>query len=145
MHIPYKGGTVDVIQALLGGDLAAAFEYYTPVMAQAKAGRLRVLGVTSLERNPAAPDIPTFAEQGVQGFEHYGWVGVFAPAGTPQPIIDKLNAEIARVRASPEMQRTMHDAGVIEMKGSPAQFTAFVRKEYERGARLVKMAGATLE
>jgi tripartite-type tricarboxylate transporter receptor subunit TctC len=130
---------------LIGGDLAAAFEYYTPVMAQAKAGRLRALGITSLKRNPVVPDIPTFAEQGVQGFEHYGWAGVFAPAGTPKHVIDRLNAEISRARSSAEVQKTIQDAGAIEMKGSPTEFAAFVRGEYERGGRLVKLAGATLE
>jgi tripartite-type tricarboxylate transporter receptor subunit TctC len=145
VHIPYKGGTPEVIRALIGGDLAAAFEFYTPVMAQARAGRLKVLGITSLKRNPAVPDIPTFAEQGVTGFEHYGWTGIFAPAGTPKHVVDRLNTEVSRARASPEVQKTIQDAGAIEMKGAPDEFAALVRQEYERGAKLVKLAGATLE
>jgi tripartite-type tricarboxylate transporter receptor subunit TctC len=145
VHIPYKGGTAEVLQALIGGDLAAVFEFYTPVMAQVRAGRLKALGITSLKRNPAVPDIPTFAEQGVEGFEYYGWGGVFAPAGTPKQIVDRLNAEVSRARASPEVQKTIQDAGAIEMKGSPDEFAAFMQQEYERGARLVKLAGAGLE
>jgi tripartite-type tricarboxylate transporter receptor subunit TctC len=145
VHFPYNGGPAEVVQALIAGDLDAAFEFYTPVMAQVRGGRLKALGITSLSRNSSVPDIPTFAEQGVEGFEYYGWGGVFVPAGTPRRIVDRLNAEVARARASPEVQKTIHDAGGIELKGSPEEFAAFVQFEYERGARLVKLAGATLE
>ncbi|MGH8642665.1 MAG: Bug family tripartite tricarboxylate transporter substrate binding protein, partial [Burkholderiales bacterium] len=140
VHVPHKGGgTSDVAQALIRGDLSTAFEFYTPSMGPARAG-LRALAITSLKRNPAVPDVPTFAEQGVEGFEHYGWSGVFAPAGTPRQIIDMLNVEISRARASPEVQKAIYDTGAVEMTGSPAEFAAFVRKEYERGGQLVKLA-----
>ncbi len=144
-HVPYKGGSAEILRALVVGEIVVGFDYYMPLMAQVKAGRIKVLGVASLARNPAAPEIPTLHEQGLTGFEYFGWSGVFAPARTPKPIVDKLNAEIAKARASPEMQKMMRDAGSTELKGSSEEFGAFVRAEYERGARLVKLSGATLE
>jgi len=144
-HVPYKGGSAEILRALAAGEIVVGFDYYMPLMAQVKSGRIKVLGVASLARNPAAPEIPTLHEQGLTGFEYFGWSGVFAPARTPKPIVDKLNAEIGKARASPEMQKLIRDAGSTELKGSPEEFAAFVRAEYERGARLVKLSGATLE
>ena len=143
-HVPYKG-SAEILRALVAGEIVAAFDYYMPLMAQVKAGRIKVLGVASLSRNPAARDVPTLHEQGMSGFDYFGWSGVFAPARTPKAVVDRLNVEIAKARGSPEMQTLMREAGSVELKGSPEQFAAFVRAEYERGARLVKISGATME
>lgn len=97
----------EILRALVAGEIVVAFDYYMPLMAQVKAGRIKVLGVASLTRNPAAPDVATLHEEGLRGFEYFGWSGVFAPARTPRAIVDKLNTEIAKVRRSPEMQSLM--------------------------------------
>jgi tripartite-type tricarboxylate transporter receptor subunit TctC len=144
-HVPYKAGTPEVIRALITGELDAAFDFYTPVMAQVKAGKLKALAIAAPTCNPAVPHIPTFAESGFPGFEHYGWAAIFAPAGTPAAIIEKLRTEIIRARASEEVHKTIQDAGAIELKLSPPQFADFLQDEYSRGAKLVKLAGATLE
>lgn len=145
VHVPYKGGTPSIVTALFTGEIDAAFDFYTPVMAQVKAGKLKALGITSLARNPAVPDIPTIAEQGIPGLEVASWSGVFAPKGTSKAIIGRLNEEITRVRAGQDIQQTIANAGGVELKGTPEEFATFVRKEYEYGAQLVKVSGATLE
>jgi len=145
IHVPYKGGTNDIVRDLIAQEIDAAFDFYTPVMAQVKAGRLRALAITSLIRNPAVPDIPTFAEHGFPGFEYTGWAGLFAPAGTPDAIVRRLASEVQRARESDEVQRTIREAGALELKGSPEDLSAFVRAEYEKGGRLVKISGATIE
>jgi tripartite-type tricarboxylate transporter receptor subunit TctC len=116
-----------------------------PLMAQARAGRIRVIGYAARKRSTAAPEVPTLDEQGLKGFEYFGWSGFFARTGTPQPIVDLLNDEVAKARASAEVQKLYQEAGSIELKGSPAQFAAFVREDYERGRMLVQISGATIE
>jgi tripartite-type tricarboxylate transporter receptor subunit TctC len=143
-HVPLRGGSAEVLRALVSGDVAVAFDYYMPLMAQAKAGRIKVIGFASRERG-SAPEVRTLDEQGLEGFEYFGWSGIFARTGTPQPVVDRLNAEIARARASADVQKLYREAGSTELKGSAAQFSAFVRSEYERGRRLVEISGATIE
>jgi tripartite-type tricarboxylate transporter receptor subunit TctC len=144
-HIPYKAGTPETIRGMIAGELDAAFDFYTPVMAQVRAGKLKALAITAPKRNLAVPDIPTFAENGFAGFEHTGWAGVFAPAGTPGEVIETLRRELLNGRASSAVQRTMREAGALEMAMSPEEFRAFLEQEYERGAKIVKLAGATIE
>jgi tripartite-type tricarboxylate transporter receptor subunit TctC len=144
-HVPLRGGSAEVLRALVAGDVAVAFEYYMPLMAQVKAGRIKVIGFAAKARSRAAPNVPTLDEQGLKGFEYFGWSGIFARAGTPQRIVDRLNAEIAKARASADMQKLYQDAGSVELKGSASEFTEFVRSEYERGRTLVRISGATIE
>jgi tripartite-type tricarboxylate transporter receptor subunit TctC len=144
-HVPFRGGSPDLLRALAAGDVAVAFDYYMPLMAQAKAGRIKVIGFGARQRSAAAPEVRTLDEQGLKGFEYFGWSGIFAPAGTPQAIVDRLNGEVAKARASPEVQKLYQEAGSIELKGSAADFGKFVRGEYERGRMLVKISGATVE
>jgi tripartite-type tricarboxylate transporter receptor subunit TctC len=144
-HVPLRGGSAEVLRALVAGDIAVAFEYYMPLMAQVKAGRIKVIGLASRIRAASTSSVPTLDEQGLKGFEYFGWSGIFTRAGTPQAIVDRLNAEIAKARASPEVQKLYREAGSIELKGSAAQFGAFVRSEYERGRSLVEISGATIQ
>jgi len=144
-HVPYKGGAPEVLRALLAGEIDVAFEYYVPLMAQVRAGKLKALGISSLRRLDAVEDVPTIAEQGVSGFETFGWSGFFGPPGMPKDIVDRLVGAIVKVRSGPQMQGMFRESGSLELSGSPEQFAAFVRAEYARGARLVKISGATAE
>jgi len=144
-HVPFRGGSAELLRALAAGDVAVAFDYYMPLMAQVKAGRIKVIGFGGKTRSAPMPDVRTLDEQGLKGFEYFGWSGIFARAGTPQAIVDRLNAEIAKARASTEVQKLYREAGSIELKGSAAEFGAFVRNEYERGRMLVKISGATID
>jgi tripartite-type tricarboxylate transporter receptor subunit TctC len=144
-HVPFRGGSAELLRALAAGDVAVAFDYYMPLMAQARAGRIRVIGFGGKHRSAPTPEVRTLDEQGLKDFEYFGWSGIFARAGTPQAIVDRLNAEMAKARASVEVQKLYQEAGSIELKGSAAEFGAFVRNEYERGRMLVKISGATIE
>lgn len=144
-HIPYKGGTAQVVTALIANEIFAAFEFYTPVMEQVKGGKLKVLGVTKRTRNAAVPNIPTIAEQGIPDYEEYGWAGIFVPKGTPKSIIEKLNLEINKAGLTAAVQETLKNAGAEWLPGSSQEFAAFVRSEYERGAKMIKISGAQIE
>jgi len=144
-HVPYKGGSPEVLRALLAGEIDAAFDYYVPMMAQVRAGKLRALGISSLQRLDAIADIATIAEQGVPRFETFGWSGFFGPREMPKKIVDPLVAAIVRVRTGEQLQGMFRESGAVELAGSQEQFAAFVRAEYERGARLVRISGATIE
>jgi tripartite-type tricarboxylate transporter receptor subunit TctC len=110
------------------------------VTGQMKSGRLRALGVTSAKRTTFMPELPTIAESGVPGYEATLWWGIFAPSKTPKPIIDRLNSEIHKAMASPEMKKTFSDFGAEPAPTTPEAFTSMVRKEIVKWAKVVKDA-----
>ena len=118
-HIPYKGRAT-AIPDLLGGRVTMMFDNMPSSLPLVKEGKLRALGVTSAKRSPAAPEIPTIAEQGLPGFEAVSWFALFAPAGTPRPIVDKLQGEVKKILASPEVaqeaRRDRPRAGRLERR-----------------------------
>ena len=120
-HIPYKGRAT-AIPDLLGGRVTMMFDNMPSSLPLVKEGKLRALGVTSAKRSAAAPDIPTIAEQGLPGFEAVSWFALFAPAGTPKPIVDKLQAEVKKILASPEVGKRLAeiglDAGRLDARGA---------------------------
>ena len=145
VHVPYKGSpqyVVDLLAARIDVVLGAA----GPVLPHVKSGRLRLLAISSGKRDPAMPDVPTIAEEGVPGFEVIGWYGLFAAAGTPAPVIKKLHAETARILAQPDLKAMYVNGGLDAVaSSSPAEFAAFIRSERGKWAKVIKAANIRIE
>ncbi len=143
-HIPYKGSgqaTTD----LLGGQVMVSIPGTAGMVGHIKAGKLRALAVTGAKRSPQLPDVRTVIECGVPGFEAYVWMGLLAPKGTPQPIIDRLYRELVPVLASPEVKTYMSSAGIEIVGSTPAEFGQFFRAEKELWAKVVRETGAKID
>jgi tripartite-type tricarboxylate transporter receptor subunit TctC len=142
VHIPYKGAGASVTD-LLGGHVDLAFLSLTSVVPQIKAKRLRALAITSAKRTALMPEMPTFAEAGLAGFEVTGWYGVMAPAGTPKDVIARLYADITRALTQPELVQTLASFGLEPaISSSPEEFGAYLRTEIAKWAKVVKASGA---
>ena len=139
-HIPYKGGG-DAIIALVGGQVPISFGAVSTALPHLRAARLRALGVTSRKRLAATPDVPTFAESGLSGFEVVQWFGVFGPARLPAPIVRKLNATLGRALAAPEFKEHFAAQGVELRHSTPAEFANYVNAELVRWTRALKEMG----
>lgn len=139
-HVPYKG-SAQAMQDLLGGQIELMFENLPTGIAQIKAGKVRALGMTSRERSPSMPDIPTVAESGVPGFEATAWFTIAAPAKVPPDIIRKLNTDMNAFLKAPEMQQRWIEMGVVPMGGSPADAEKFFVSEREKWNKVIKAAG----
>ena len=138
-HVPYKGtGPANI--DLLGGRVTGMFGTILPVIPHIKANRMRAIGVTSLKRSPALPDVPAVAET-LPGFEAVSFFGIAAPAGTPKAVRDKLNREIARIITEPAMSDNLRKQGTDAVGNTEAQFTAFFRGEMKKWAKVIKEAG----
>jgi len=143
-HIPYKGRAT-AIPDLLGGRVTMMFDNMPSSLPLVKEGKLRALGVTSAQRSPAAPEIPTIAEQGLPGFDAVSWFALFAPAGTPRPIVDKLQAEVKKILQSPEIGRKLAEIGLDVVASTPDELAAYQRTEITKWAKVVKDSGAKVE
>jgi len=144
VHIPYKGNA-PALADLLGGQLPVMFDNLPGAMGQIKAGRVRVLGVSSAVRHPSLPDVPTIAESGLPGFEVVVWYAIFA-AGTPPPdVLARLTAAANRAVNSPEVQKRLSEAGVDPGASSPADLATRVRTEMAKWAKVVKDAGLPVQ
>ncbi len=143
VHIAYKGSG-PALTDVVGGHVPIMFDGIPSSMPHIKAGRLRALAVTSLQRVPTAADIPTVAET-IPGFEANGWFAVFAPAGTPGDIVMKLNGEINRVLELPAVKQRYADLGAITVGGSPEKLRDHVRAELDKWAELVKATKMAVE
>ena len=143
-HIPYKGRAT-AIPDLLGGRVTMMFDNMPSSLPLVKEGKLRALGVTSLKRSPAAPEIPTIAEQGLPGFDAVSWFALFAPAGTPKPIIDRLQGEVKKILASPTSRKKLAEAGLDVVGSTPDELAAYQRAEIAKWAKVVKDSGAKVE
>jgi tripartite-type tricarboxylate transporter receptor subunit TctC len=144
VHIPYKSSTNAVVD-LIEGRVSMMFDNLTTAMPFIKQGRLRALAVTSASRVPALPDVPTMVESGLPGFVVTPWWGVFAPAGTPKPIIDKLNHDIVSVLKTKEVRDFLAAQATDVVGDRPEEFDAFVKTEAVRWGQVVKASGATAE
>jgi len=140
-HIPFKGAAEAQAQ-ILGGNIAAMSDTIPGLLAHLKSGRLRALGVASAQRSPFAPDVPTIAEQGYPGFESVGWIGLAAPAKTPVPILDRLNAEVAKMLANQDVKDRLAALAFMPVGGSREQFGAFMKAEIAKWSKLAKETGA---
>jgi tripartite-type tricarboxylate transporter receptor subunit TctC len=140
-HIPYKGRAA-AIPDLLGGRLTMIFDNMPSALPLVKSGELRAIAVTSAQRSPAAPQIPTLAESGLPGFEATSWFALFAPAGLPRDVQMKINAETARVLAMPDVKEKLATLGLDPNPGTPEQLGAFQQTELTKWAKVVKDSGA---
>jgi tripartite-type tricarboxylate transporter receptor subunit TctC len=143
-HIPYKGNT-PAMTALMSGEVAMVFD---PVLTSAplvKSGRVRALGVTTAQRSALMPDVPTVSEAGIPGYESGNWFGVFAPAGTPREIIERLNAAINKTMIRPDMKAKLASQGADALTGSPADLAALVQRELAKFAAIIKAANVRVE
>ena len=143
VHVPYKSAP-EVSSALIAGDAKMFFDSPITALPLIKAGRTRVLAVTSSRRSSALPEVPTMAEAGVTGYDVVGWNGLLAPAGTPRPVIAKLNAEIVRILRSAEVADTLKKHGVDIVAGTPEHFANAIRLDIGKWAQIIKDAGIKL-
>lgn len=144
VHVPYKGGAPQVT-ALLAGETQASFATVGTVINQIRAGKLRPLGLGSTKPSKALPGVPTLAESGVPGYDMSPWIGVFAPAGTPKAIIDKLNAEINKALALPDVVKNLENQALDPSPSTVDQFNNTLKVDYEKYGKLIKMTGAKVE
>jgi tripartite-type tricarboxylate transporter receptor subunit TctC len=143
VHVPYKGGA-PALADLLGGHIPAMFDNMSSQLAVMKAGRTRVLAVTSPKRSLHLPDVPTMREAGVP-IEVTVWYGVCAPAAVPKPILAKLNTDVRRALSVPDIQARLLEIGVDPAPSTPEQFAAFIRSETDAWARVVRDAKVPLQ
>jgi tripartite-type tricarboxylate transporter receptor subunit TctC len=143
-HIPYKGSPQATFD-LIAGQFEVMFGIGSSVMPEVKNGRLRAIAATTATRLPALPDLPTVAESGLPGFEAVTWFGFVAPAGTPREIITKLNAEMTRATAMPEVRQQLAAQSIDPMNSTPEQFSNYIRDEIAKWAKVVKTSGARAE
>jgi len=140
VHVPYKGNA-PALTDLLGGQVTMMFDTITTALPHVKSGKLRALAVTSPKRSPLAPDIPTMIEAGLADFDISAWYVMFAPAGTPKDVMARLNAEVNKAIADPDVRRTLGEQGVEFTGGTPEDADRFVRGEVERWSRIIKTKG----
>jgi len=144
VHVPYKGGGPAVI-AVLSGETPVTFGTAASVWPHAKSGRLRALAVTGGKRSAVLPELPTIAESGLPGYEMLNWLGLFAPAGTPSAIVDKLAAETMRIVRLPDVAARFHAQGAEPSPLGAEEFAAFVKREVEKWAKVVAATGMTAQ
>jgi tripartite-type tricarboxylate transporter receptor subunit TctC len=138
-HVPFRSSG-DVMNSINGGHIDLTFDNMTLAWPQAQAGTVRALAVSSLERSPTAPDVPAVSET-LKGFEATSWHGVFVPAGTPRPVVDKINAEVRRMVELPEVKGKLTEIGAVPSPMTPEEFADFIRAERAKWEGVVKAAG----
>jgi tripartite-type tricarboxylate transporter receptor subunit TctC len=143
-HVPYKGAGA-VVTDMLGGRVDVYFANTQSVGGQIASGKFRAIAVTAPKRIESLPDVPTIAELGFPGFDAATWSGLVAPAGTPQPIVDRLNAEVNKALKTKDMQQKLRDEGSTPLGGTPKQFAEFLRSEHAKWGAAVRDAGIKLD
>ena len=143
-HVPYKG-LAQMTSDLMGGQIEMGFAGIASVAGQIKGGRLRALGVSTAQRSPVLPDVPTLAESGLPNYRFEGWLALVGPAGMPPAIVNRLHAEFTAALATKEVQETLGALGVTTVGSSPQAAVQFLASEMDKHAKLVKRSGATLE
>ena len=143
-HIPYRS-TSNAATALLAGEISLMFDTLPSALPQVRAGKLRALAVTVAERVPSLPELPTVAESGLPGFEMGVWVGLFAPAGTPQPVIARLDAESKALLALPDIATRFDELGLTPFYAPPDGLAAYLRQENDKWGRVVRAANIRIE
>jgi tripartite-type tricarboxylate transporter receptor subunit TctC len=143
-HIPYKGSPAAHAE-LFSGQIPVMFDAIPAVLPHVKSGRLRGLGIATLKRSPYLPEVPSIAESGYPGFEAVGWIGIAAPARTPAPVLDKLNAEIVRIINTPEMKERLATLAFTPVGDTREQFARFIQSEIAKWGKAVRASGAKAE
>jgi tripartite-type tricarboxylate transporter receptor subunit TctC len=141
VHIPHKGSD-GARNSILGGQVQMMFDAVPTMAANARAGKVKALATSGKSRSPVTPDVPTVAEAGVPGYESGIWLGLMAPAGTPRPVLEKLNAEVNKVINAPDVKETWAKQGAFPMGMSIDAFDGFLRTEIVKWAKAVKLSGA---
>ena len=144
VHVPYKGSS-GARTDILGGQVQLMFDAITTMAPNVRAGKLKALGTTGKERSPVLPDTPTVAEAGVPGYEAVIWLGIMAPAGTPRPIVERLNAEIRRIANTAEAKDAWARQGAAPMSMSTEEFGQYLRDDIAKWANIVKISGAKVD
>jgi tripartite-type tricarboxylate transporter receptor subunit TctC len=144
LHVPYKGGA-PAINDLVGGQVQAIFEGEVVLLPHIKSGRVRALAITGTKREAELPDVPTFAEAGLPKYDTYFWSGLVAPAGTPAPVIEKLNSVLVQALNAPDAREALKRQGLEPAGTTAQQFAAFISGEVERWGQVVKASGAKLD
>jgi len=144
LHVPYKGGGPSMTAAM-GGQTQLVIGTSVGLLTYVRAGKLRAIAVTSAQRTEAAPDIPTFAESGVPGYEHEPWNGMFGPAGIPKPVLARVNSEVVRILHLPDVKKVFEIEAADVVGSTPEQFGAIVRAEIAKWTKVAKAAGIKAE
>lgn len=144
VHVPYKG-SAPAVTDLLGNQIGIMFDNMPSAIQHVRSGSLVPLAVTTAKRSPELPNVPTIAEAGVPGYEATSWFGMFAPAGTPAPVLAKLNAAIVKVLAQPDVKKKINEQGAEVYSETPEQFAAFIQAESVKWGKVVKESGASLD
>ena len=143
-HVPYKG-SAPAVTDLLGNQIGIMFDNMPSAIQHVRSGKLVPLAVTTAKRSPELPSVPTIAEAGVPGYEATSWFGMFAPAGTPAPVLATLNAAIVKVLAQPDVKKKINEQGAEVYSETPEQFAAFIQAESVKWGKVVKESGASLD
>ena len=144
VHVPYKG-SAPAVTDLLGNQIGIMFDNMPSAIQHVRAGKLVPIAVTTAKRSPELPDVPTIAEAGVPGYEATSWFGMFAVAGTPKPVLDRLHAALAKVLKQSDVQKKIAEQGGEVVVDTPEQFAAFIKTETAKWGKVVKESGATVD
>ena len=144
VHVPHKGSD-QARAALLGNQVDMMFDAISTIVSHVRGGKLKALATTGRTRSAVTPEVPTVAEAGVPGYEATIWLGLMAPAGTPRPVIEKLNAEILKVLSSPEVKDNWGKQGAVPMGMTPEQFDRFLREDIAKWAAVIKATGMKVD
>src|SRR3954463_7439764 len=144
VHVPHKGSD-QARTAVLGGQVQMMFDAITTMAGQARAGKVKALGTTGKTRSSVMPEVPTIAEAGVPGYEATIWLGLMAPAGTPRPVLEKLNAEVNKIINAPDVKETWGKQGAVPMGMPVDEFGKFLREDIEKWSKLVKATGMKVD
>ena len=144
LHIPYKGGP-PALNDVLGGQVPMMFNNLPAIVQMVRSGKLRALAVATPQRSKLLPDVPTMEEAGLKGYVSTVWNGIFVRAGTPAPMVERLNRDIVAVLSSSEMRQSLDEQGFDAIPSTPVEFGALIRTEYPRWGEVVKQSGAKLD
>jgi len=142
VHIPYRG-TPEQLTSLMRGDAQLSMAFLGTALSFIQSGKVRALAIATPQRNPALPDVPTFAESGVPEYQYDSWFGLMAPAKTPAPILKKISDDVASILKNPDVQKRWEILGAIPVVSTPDQFDATIRSDADRYGKLLKAAGVT--
>jgi tripartite-type tricarboxylate transporter receptor subunit TctC len=144
VHVPYKG-SAPALNDLVAGQVSLMFDLVLTAAPHIKSGAARGLAVTGAQRSPVLPGLPTVAESGLPGYEVSAWFGIFAPAGLPQPVAQRLNAEFVKVMREPDLKQRLAGLGADPLTSTPEEFSSYLRSEIDKWAKVVKASGMKLD